>query len=236
MNLVILFENDFIPDNKIVQLQGRRLDHILSVHKANEGDSLRVGLVNGKIGTGRITSLTAKSMEMEVELLHNPPPSVPVNLILAMPRPKALRRIIQHTTSIGIKKIYLTRTWRVEKSFFDSPALKDDNLFNDMILGLEQARDTILPEIHIKKLFKPFVEDEVSEIIKDTLAIAAHPTGKNDCPKNIQKPVTLAIGPEGGFLPYEIELLQKQGFETVNIGERILRVETAIPYILGRLY
>ncbi|RYZ96209.1 MAG: 16S rRNA (uracil(1498)-N(3))-methyltransferase, partial [Moraxellaceae bacterium] len=44
------------------------------------------------------------------------------------------------------------------------------------------------------------------------------------------------IGPEGGFIPYEIDLLNKQGFEVVNLGERIMRVETVVPYLLGRLF
>ena len=234
MNLIILFEDDFINENK-VRLKGRRLNHVLSVHRAEIGDTLRVGLLNGKIGKGLITELNNEVLEMDIELTEQSPPPSNVQLILAMPRPKALKRIIQDATTMGIKKYYIIKTWRVEKSFWNSPVLLEKNLFEYMILGLEQAKDTILPDINIVKLFKPFVEDQVPDIINGTRAIVAHPTAKKECPRNISEPITLAIGPEGGFIPYEIDMLEKQGFEVVNLGERILRVETAIPIILGKL-
>lgn len=234
MNLIILFEQDFIGKNK-VRLRDRRLNHVLTVHKAKIGDTLKVGLLNDKMGKGLITKLNKDEMEMEIELTDLSPPPLDVKLILAMPRPKALNRIIQDVTTMGIKKIYIIKTWRVQKSYWSSPVLNDNSLFENMVLGLEQGKDTILPEIEIVKLFKPFVEDRIPDIIKGTRPIVAHPTSKNQCPRNVKEPVTLAIGPEGGFIPYEIDLLEKQGFESVSLGNRILRVETAIPVILGRI-
>lgn len=234
MNLIILFEQDFIAENKI-RLKDRRLKHVLTVHRAKRGDTLRVGLLNDKMGEGLITKLNEEELEMEVELTEHSPQPLNVQLVLAMPRPKALKRIIQDVTTMGIKKIYIIKTWRVEKSFWSSPVLKEENLFENMILGLEQGKDTILPEIEVVKLFKPFVEDRIPDIIKGTRAIVAHPIADKECPRNIKGPVTLAIGPEGGFIPYEIDMFKKQGFEVVSLGERILRVETAIPVILGRL-
>jgi len=236
MNIIIIFKSDFIDNSKRIRLSGRRFEHISSFLGVKTGEIVQTGLLNGKIGTGLITSLPDKSIEMEVDFTKPPPPALPVHLIMAMPRPKALKRIIQHITAMGVKKISIIKTWRVEKSYLDSPVLNENSLFQQMIMGLEQGKDTILPEIHIKKLFKPFVEDEIPEIIKGTHAIVAHPGSKNECPRNIQKPVTLVIGAEGGFIPYEIELLEKHGFEVIHIGERILRVETVIPALLGRLF
>lgn len=234
MNLIILFEQDFVTENK-VRLKDRRLKHVLTVHRAKLGDSLKVGLLNNKMGKGLITKLNEEEMEMDVELLEPSPQPLNVQLVLAMPRPKALKRIIQDVTTMGIKKIYIIKTWRVEKSFWSSPVLEEDSLLENMILGLEQGKDTMLPEIEVVKLFKPFVEDRIPDIIKGTRALVAHPIADKECPRNTKEPVTLAIGPEGGFIPYEIDMLEKQGFEVVSLGERILRVETAIPVILGRL-
>jgi RsmE family RNA methyltransferase len=56
------------------------------------------------------------------------------------------------------------------------------------------------------------------------------------CPHDVNCAVTLVIGPEGGFIPFEIELLEKNGFQAVTLGPRILRVENAIPALAGRLF
>ena len=55
MNLILLFQDDFI-DNTIVRLQGRRLKHVLEVHRASVGDELCVGVLNGRIGSVRSRS------------------------------------------------------------------------------------------------------------------------------------------------------------------------------------
>jgi RsmE family RNA methyltransferase len=47
--------------------------------------------------------------------------------------------------------------------------------------------------------------------------------------------VALAIGPEGGWVDFELTLLAARGFVPFSLGERILRVEVAVPYALGQL-
>lgn len=234
MNLILLHDEDF-TDQGLVQLRGRRLQHILKIQRATIGDRLRVGMINGLIGTGKITSLTDHELGMEIQLEHKPPEPLPVTLLLALPRPKMLRRILQSVSSLGVKKIYLINSYRVDKSFWSSPLLQPEKLREQLLLGLEQARDTILPEITLCPRFKPFVEDELAEISKGTTAYVAHPDAAATCPHNLKNPATLAIGPEGGFISYEVEKLQNCGFIPISLGERILRVETAVPVLLSRL-
>ena len=234
MNLIIIEKKDYI-DKDTVRLKNRRFKHIVNIHKAKEGDNLRVGELNGKLGQGTVSSLTDEYIDLSVKLTDDPPKASNIQIILAMPRPKVFKRIIMDLTTMGIKNIYVIRTWKVEKSFFNSPVLSEDSLKETMILGLEQGKDTILPRLRIRNLFRPFVEDEIPNIILGTKAIVAHPLEEKDCPRNIKDKVTLLIGPEGGLTSFEIELLKLQGFETVTLGSRILRVETVIPYIIGRL-
>jgi RsmE family RNA methyltransferase len=105
-----------------------------------------------------------------------------------------------------------------------------------LLLGLEQARDTIMPEVLLRPRFKPFVEDELPAKIINSLALIAHPGAEQPCPRSVQQHVTLAVGPEGGFIPYEVEKLASLGFLPVSLGERPLRVETVIPALLSRLF
>ncbi len=236
MNLILLFPNDFTEDRKRVRLEGRRLRHIQQVHRASAGDTLRVGLLGGRMGSGLVIQMNETVLEMEVVLNRDPPPPLPVTLILALPRPKVLRRVLLFASSMGVKRIILLNTWRVEKSFWKSPALQEDKMKESLILGLEQACDTVLPEVRKRPLFKPFVEDELPGIMKGTLPLVAHLGEVKPCPRNLDCSVTLAVGPEGGFIPYEIEKLMECGFQAVVLGERILRVESAVPALLSRLF
>ena len=67
-------------------------------------------------------------------------------------------------------------------------------------------------------------------------AYVAHPYAEINMPYAIEHACTLLIGPEGGFIPYEVDLLKKNGCQVVSLGNRILRTETAISYVLGRLF
>ncbi|WP_323847192.1 16S rRNA (uracil(1498)-N(3))-methyltransferase [Microbulbifer magnicolonia] len=235
MNLIILEQNDFVDSDR-VRLHGRRHQHIQQVHRANPGDQLRVGLLNGRIGTGEIVSLQSDSVELKVNLQAAPPAALPLTLILALPRPKMLKRVIQHVTALGVKKLYLINAYRVEKSYWQTPWLAEDRLREQCLLGLEQAVDTRMPHIELRKRFKPFVEDELPEIAAGTEKLVAHPVTARPCPVDTPYPTTLVVGPEGGLIPYEIEKLQAAGFSAVHLGPRILRVETVLPVLLGRLF
>ncbi len=234
MNLVLLSESDFAGP-ATVRLQGRRRDHAAAVLKASVGDSLTVGLVNGRVGSGTVTSLTLQSLEMTVALDRQPPQPLPVTLVLALPRPKMLRRVLFCAASMGVKRIWLINACRVEKSFWQSPTLSAPKIREQLVLGLEQARDTVLPEVSLRPLFRPFVEDELPDLMAGTLGLVAHPGAEADCPRSPDTGITLVIGPEGGFVPYEIEKLRSLGITPVSLGQRTLRVETVVPALLARL-
>ncbi len=235
MNLVLLEDNDFIAQNH-VKLKSRRFYHLSSVNKVKINDQLVCGLLNGKVGTGLITGISNTSLEMKVSLTKDPPDSLPLTIVLALPRPKMLKRIIESVTSLGVKKIYLINSWRVEKSFWQSPMLDEENLKKYMMLGLEQSRDTILPEIYQKRFFTRFVKEELEAIAKNSLCITAHPKASKICPSGVNRNTTLVIGPEGGLIDIEVSTLESRGFLSCHIGPRILKVETAVTYLISRLY
>ncbi len=235
MNLVLLFDDDFVTPGR-VRLDGRRAAHVSAVHHAGVGDTLRVGRLNAGVGTGRVVAVGDDCVELEVELDAAPPVALPLTLLLALPRPKSLKKVLQAVTAMGVKNIVLLNTWRVEKSFWNSPLLSDAGLREQFILGLEQGRDTILPVVSLQPHFKPFVEDVLPTLMSGSRALLAHPAAATACPHQVPGPITLAVGPEGGFIAYEIDLLQQHGFEPVSLGERPLRVEHAVPALIGRLF
>jgi RsmE family RNA methyltransferase len=206
------------------------------VQRVEAGDSLRVGLLDGLMGEGLITALDEHHAELDVRLDAVVPDKLPLTLLLALPRPKMLKRILQTISAMGVPRLVLLNSYRVEKSFWQTPFLSPEAIREQLLLGLEQARDTVLPEIIIEKRFKPFVEDRLPALAAGSLGLTGHPGNYPDCPRAVSQPVTLAIGPEGGWIPYEVELLEKAGLQPVQLGARILRVENAVPALLARLF
>ena len=235
MNLLLLEEADFIGPDRVI-LSDRRLTHMQEVHRSVVGDSLRVGRIGGLMGTAQVLRLEAREAELQVTLDQPPPAKLPLTLVLALPRPKMLRRVFQTVATMGVPRVVLVNSYRVEKSFWQTPFLEPEAIREQLILGLEQARDSVLPDIIIEKRFKPFVEDRLPAIANGTLGLVGHPGNHPPCPRALTEPVTLAIGPEGGWIPYEIDLLGKAGLQPVQLGERILRVETAVTALLARLF
>lgn len=234
MNLLLLHPEDFIAP-ELVRIHERRHRHLVDVLHVETGQTIRAGLLDGQLGEARVVTQTAEYSDLAVTLTALPPAPPPVTVLLALPRPKALRRLLQGITAFGIKRTVLVNTARVDKSYWRSPFLTEEAIREQLLLGLEQARDTLLPEVLLRPRFRPFVEDELPGLSASSLRIVAHPDSALPCPCGIAAPVTLAVGPEGGFIPFEIDLLVRHGFQAVHLGPRALRVETALPALLGRL-
>lgn len=239
MNLLLLHPHEWPADadRALIRLTDHRADHLRTVLKAAPGDDLRAGVLNGLTGRARVEHLSAQAVVLDICLDTPPPPPLPCILLLALPRPKVLRRVLQAATSLGIKQIHLLNSFRVEKSYWQTPFLQPESMHLQLLLGLEQARDTRLPQVHLHPRFKPFVEDELPALAAGKHGLIAHPLpDAPPCPTAVTGDTLLAVGPEGGFIPYEVEKMQQCGFIAVTLGPRILKVETAIPALVARLF
>ncbi|MCB1704721.1 MAG: 16S rRNA (uracil(1498)-N(3))-methyltransferase [Halioglobus sp.] len=235
MNLLLFTEADRCGAASIT-VHDRRLQHLLQVHRAGVGDTVRVGEIDGRIGEARILAIDDSAATLAVTLQHPPPPKLPLTLVVALPRPKMLRRILRAVAELGVAELHLVNSYRVEKSYWHSPVLEAAAVRDYLLQGLEQSRDTLLPPVHCHRRFKPFVEDLLPALISDKVALLAHPGDHPPCPRGIKDECLLVIGPEGGFIPYEVDKLQLAGCRAVSLGERILRVETAVTSTVGRLF
>ena len=230
------FEQAIITDTKQIQ-------HIQSVLGAKVGESLKIAQQGGNLGIGVIDSITDTSVRLSDIVLDIPPPNkLDLTVILALPRPKVLRRLIMDMTALGVAHIILINSYRSEKSYWQSPLLsRIDEFVHE---GLQKAGDTVAPTIEFKKRFKPFVEDELSQYLGEGLGVVAHPyaeqsfaelmrssTGQS-LPRSLPK--LLCVGAEGGWIDYEVELLKEQGCIAVSMGERILRTEAAVNVLIGQ--
>jgi len=234
VNLVLLLPEDLVAPER-ARLIGRRLAHVREVHRAAVGDDLAVGLLGGKMGRGRVLRLDDEVLELSLTLEQDPPPKLPLTLVVALPRPKVLNRVVAASASLGAARLVLVNAWKVEKAYWSSPRMAPENLRQQLILGLEQAKDTVLPELRLARLFRPFVEDELPALVGGGTGLVAHPGSAQPFPAVLAAPLTLAIGPEGGWIDAEVQSLLRAGLRPLDLGPRILRTETALAALVGRL-
>lgn len=236
MNLLLLEPGEIAGDETV--LTGRRAEHLLRVLGVVVGDTVRVGVIGGKLGSGRVLAADAGAVRLVVSLEREVAADLHLELILALPRPIMLQRILKQATVLGVRRFHLIRSRRVEKSFFHSPVLDPGKIRALLLEGLEQAMDTRLPEVTLHHQFRPFVEDVLPTLTGRGLI--AHP-GVSDNLTTLPvghdpgEPLLLAVGPEGGWSEYELERFVDAGFHPFSMGERILHVDTAVVALLAQL-
>lgn len=233
MNIILLEPADWL-DNDRVALTGRRFQHLNNVLAIKCGDTVRVGLINGKLGNGVIECIDNNTVTLSVTLSKNPVPRHPNHIILALPRPKMLRRVLRTAAEFGVEALHLIHSYRVEKSYWQSPLLNQDNIENSLRAGLERSGDTQLPIVQLHRRFRPFVEDVLPNLLTDRKGFIAHP---GEYPKLVTgsgAASTVMIGPEGGFIPFELTLAMDNGLQPCTLGRRILSVDTAITTVLAQ--
>lgn len=244
MNLLLLEPGELDADG-VVRLTGRRAEHLRKVLRVEPGRELRVGVVGGGRGRGRVVAVEGgeRGVELEVAIDEPPPPSSGVDLVLALPRPAVLHRVLQAAAAMGIGRLDLVNAWRVEKSFFGSPALDPEAIRRHLLLGAEQGMTTRLPEVAVHELLVPFVEGLPAPESPSGPRLLAHPEAERTIEEAFAElpgaaaggPVWLAVGPEGGWIDREVETFGTAGFWPVRLGGWILRVETAVAAALAQI-
>lgn len=238
MNLILLEAGD-IDASGMARLTGRRAGHVIDVLRAVPGQEIRVGLVDGPHGHGTVVRLEAGTVTLQCQLEEEPPPRPPVDLLLAVPRPKVLRRLWAQLAALGVGRIILTNAERVERNYFDTHVL-DAAIYRPLLIeGLEQARDTRLPRVSVHRRFRPLIEDELDQLSSAPHRLVASPASDRRVSEALAaRParVLLAVGPEGGWNRFELDLLAAHGFVDIGMGPRTLRSDTATVALLALVH
>lgn len=218
-----------------VALRDRRAVHLRTVLGAVPGARVKAGIVGGPLGTAEVLSDDGTTIELALAAEGPAPAPLPIDIVLAVPRPKALSRAIETLASFAVARIDLTNAWRVDKSYLDSPRLEPAALAESARLGAEQGATTHVPPIDVHRRLMPLVDARWPAPTGE-LRLIAHP-GAPPIEDAVQSlaPITLAIGPEGGWIAREVETFVARGFRPVSLGAPILRVEPAIAALLGQL-
>jgi RsmE family RNA methyltransferase len=233
VNLILVREEELAPGN-LVAVGGERARHILLVLRAGAGATVRVGLLDGPLGLGTVDRIEGERVVLKCAFEAGVPEPPRLDLLLALPRPKVLNRLWSQLAALGVGRIVLTNAARVERCYFDSHVLSPAVFTPRLIEGLQQARDTRLPRVMVRRRLRPFVEDELDALFPAGLRLVADPGGARRIGdfvpasgREAPSRILVAVGPEGGWVPFELDLLCAHGFQVVGRGRRTLRTDTA---------
>ena len=236
MNRILLRADELAPNGRVV-LTDERARHIATVLKSAVGDTIRVGLLNGPLGHAEVMALSTKRVELAGHFDETEPPLPSVDLLLAMPRPKVMKRLWAPLASMGLGRIIITNAARVERNYFDTHWLDPVHYEPRLVEGLQQAGRTRLPHVTVARRFRPLIEDQLESLAPGTRRLVAHPH-EADSPAvafaaEPGRRLLLAVGPEGGWVPFELELLQAAGFSSVALPFGTLRSDIACIALLA---
>jgi RsmE family RNA methyltransferase len=236
VNLIALTADEVTSDRRVT-LGDARAAHLLHVLAVTPGQSVRIGMIDGPLGVGTVIAITTSHVTLQCQFDDRPPPRPRVDLLLALPRPKVLRRLWAQLSAIGVGRIMLTNAGKVERNYFDTHLLTPEVYRPLLIEGLQQARGTHLPPVTLHRRFRPFVEDELDRLCPQPARLVADPAARQRistvAPRGGDARVLLAVGPEGGWNEFEMTLLVSRGFQAVGMGDRVLRTDTACIALLA---
>jgi len=237
MNIIILTKKDHV-EKMIYEISDDRFVHIKKILKSESGDIIEIGLLNSFIGTAKVLEISEVKVVLEIvgstEKIESSPR---IDIICALPRPQTLKKVLNSCATMGVNNLYLIRSEKVEKSYFHSPLLNEENYTKYLIEGLSQGKRTDLPKVSIHNKFKVFFENAFEEICNNSNCLLAHPDSNsylNKIKLDNSKNVIFAIGPEGGWNDFEINLMEEKGFIKYKLSESILRVENAVTAALAQ--
>jgi 16S rRNA (uracil1498-N3)-methyltransferase len=234
---IVLFEPTEVGDDGRVEATGARAKHLLNVLKAPPGHQVRVGVIDGPMGVGTVAAVSAESVTLDCVFEAAVPARPRVDVLLALPRPKVMRRLWAQLSAIGVGQVILTNAEKVERDYFDSHVMHEEGFRPWLIEGLQQARDTRMPRVSIHKRFTVLIEDDLDRLFPNGHRLVAHP-GSGLGFRSVLSPdgvdrVLVAIGPEGGWNDFELALLERHGFVRAGLGPRTLATTTACIAVLS---
>ena len=221
---IILFENHEIDGP--FRRDDPRVVHILNVLRREVGDATDVGIIDGRRGKAVLEEIGKHEVAFDFIWDKEPPPLLPIHLIVGLSRPQTCRKVLQEATSLGVASINFALTDRAEPSYVSSKLWTTDQWQRLVRAGVEQAFSTRFPSVKFGLSLKDCIASMDSAALKICLDNYEATTGLLEIAPRARS-VVLAIGSERGWTAEERALFRQNGFTLAHLGDRPQRTETA---------
>ncbi|WP_074652271.1 RsmE family RNA methyltransferase [Terriglobus roseus] len=208
-------------------LLGDQATHLARVLRAQPGQIFDV-VADGFLHRAEVASVHEDKVVFTLHEEHEADSAQPVRLLLAVFKFDHLEWGIEKATELGAARITPVLARRTEKHLALAAAKRVERWRRIVREASQQSRRSDVPEVDdpatLKQLLKS-IDEPVKLLLAETeeentlrAALEAAPQGSS---------IALAIGPEGGWAPDEMQLFRDSGWQHVTLGPRILRAETA---------
>lgn len=243
MNVLVLLPDEITTPSQAV-VANERLQWVHESYSLTEGLRIPAVVYGGMTGTATVVHVLPDRVEFEIAM-HSPPPKrLPLELVVAVPRPQTVKKVLHAATVFGVQRIHFIRTALVVKSYLDSRALSAECIFTETVAALAQCGDSVAPAVEVHRLFAPFIQDYLPALMQDgesaggmgifaDTGLAEH-RASVDVLKGKRR-IVLAVGPEKGWTDHERMQFRELGFIPWSLGERVVRVDTAVVAFLGQM-
>ncbi len=207
-----------------------RLEHVRGVLRLKEGDTFDVGAENGPLGKACIAKVDTSGLELKIEWMETPPPLYSIDLLIALPRPATAKKIITEASTLGVRSIHFFPGGKSDPAYGRSRFWSEAGWVQARQLGVEQAFSTWLPEVTVHDEMNHALRVISAETFRCGLDVYEATQSLSTLSSEVcmGRAVAMALGPERGWDKNDRAMLKTHGFGLFSVGERVLRVETAV--------
>jgi RsmE family RNA methyltransferase len=236
----LLIKPEELKNEHRAELLGARAAHVRGAHDLSAGMTVAAVVLGGRRGRAKVVELNGDHAVLELDLEQEPAPRDPLEVIVAVPRPQTIKKVLQIAATTGLGSVHFLKTDLVEKSYLQSKMLRPREIEEELFKGVEQSGDSRLPVIEVHASFTRFVREKLPGLLRSgPVALVADTAAQSarilpEAPA-ADRSFVLAIGPEAGWTEDERRIFTEHGFAAVSLGSRMLRVDTALALLIGRV-
>ena len=204
-----------------VELRGPEAHHLGAVCRARPGDLVYLFNGDGHEYPARVVEISRRDVTVEVEARLERSRELPFVLHLAVPLPKGDRAwfLVEKLTELGATALTVLST---ERSVVSPREAKIEKLLRHVVEASKQCGRNVLMRVDGPRKLGEFLRDDTLPKTR----LFAHPATERGVSLR-QADVVACVGPEGGFTDAEVALAINADWRPIDLGPRILRVETA---------
>lgn len=229
--------------DEMAVISGDDAKHIQKVMRMQEGQSIII-VSEGQAYEATIERFDGQDVRVKKSLdaLRSNELPILVTICCGLPKGEKLDLITQKATELGMHELVLFEAERsIVKWDAQKGSKKQQRLQKIAKEAAEQSHRNVVPTVQDIVTFKQllqmtekydvcFVADEEDAKLEKRTRFAEILSKYND-----QHSICVIFGPEGGLSRTEIQALMERGFQSISLGPRILRAETAPLYVLSAI-